>query len=417
MPINGSSSNRSQLAYKLEGVYPANFGVPQGGNGTLLAMTSESLDFAIKTQSSKAIRADRQVANIVQVGASASGGFNIEHIYKECDPFIQAALGSDYVVYGTNGVSAPIATITTASTTLTAGAAPTGNDAFTTLKKGQWFSIIPPAGAAQSVKDYLAGRAFMVSKTTAPTATVITLSAATPFDTAKGGASLAGAMVSSAYTWNGNVMKSYTLEVGYTDIGQYQQFQGMVTSKMDVSFSSGEIVTMGFEFMGKGMVPLAASSMGTPAASQTFTPANATKGVFDVFEGGVALSATTYLKSGSFTIDNTLRGQEAVSVFGYAGIGQGTQQITGKHEVYFVDSVLMGKFIAGSASSLTIPVLDNAGNGYVYFFPRIKYTAGKQDVGGQDQDNMVSMDWQGLPETDATSPWYGKSCVIFRVGA
>jgi hypothetical protein len=417
MSFIGSSSNRAQLAYKLEGVYPTNFGVPQGGNGTLLNFVSDTLDFQVKTTESKAIRPDRQVNELVVVDATAQGGINLEQVYRDGDPFIQGAVGSDFVVYGTNGVSAAIATLTLTSTTITAGAAPAGVDAFTTLKKGQWFVVIPPAGATAAVKAYFASRPFRVSMATAPTTTVITLDAATPIDTAQAGTTVSGGTLASSYAWNGSTMKSYTLEVGYTDISQFKQYRGMVTSKWDVQLASGAIVTHGFEFMGKDMILGQATLMGTPVAPQAFTPANATKGVVDVYEGGVALSASTYIKTGSFTIDNTLRGQEAVSVFGMAGIGQGTQRVTGKFDSYFVDQTLYNKFLSNTSSSLSIPVLDAAGNGYVYFFPRIKYTAAKTSVGGQDQDNMLSCDFSALPETDATSPYYGKSFVVFRVGA
>lgn len=417
MPFTGSSSNRTQLAYKSEGAYPAGFGVTPAGNGVLLNMTGETLDFQIKTLSSKAIRADRLPADVVQVSATAAGGFNAEHVYKEYDPFISQALQNDFTFYGTGGVSAAIANLTAAANTLTAGTAPTGNDAFTTLKKGQWFTVIPAAGATQAMKDYLAGRAFRVSSVTAPTATIITLDAATPFDTTKG-TSLAGASISSAYTWNGSAMKTFTLEVQHQDVGQFRQYTGMALSKLDLKLAVGEIVTLAMEFMGKASNLTQATVMGgSPATSQTFVPANATRGIFDVFEAGVSMSTTTYIKSGEISFDNTLRGQEAVGVFGMAGIGVGTANITGKMEVYFADAVMYTKFLNQIPSSLTIPVLDVNGNGYVYYFPRIKYTAGKVNAAGQDQDTMLSMDWQAFPESDATSPWFNKSAVIFRVGA
>src|SRR6185312_16782095 len=152
-----SASNRSQLAYMLEGVYPNNFGVLQSGNGTKLNMLSESLDYTIKNESSKQIRSDRQTPDVVQVSASAQGGFAFEQQYKEYDPFIEGVLQNPFVPYGTNGVSAAIATLTLTSTDLTAGAAPVGNDAFTVLTKGAWFTVVPGAAATQAVKDYFAG--------------------------------------------------------------------------------------------------------------------------------------------------------------------------------------------------------------------------------------------------------------------
>lgn len=412
-----SASNRSQLAYKVEGNYPTNFGVTPGGNGTLLNMTSEGLDYNIKNESSKTIRSDRQTPDTVQVSASPLGSFAFEAQYREYDPLIEGVLQNSFVAYGTNGVSAAIASLTLASGTITAGTAPTGSDAFTTLKKGQWFTVEPDVGATQAVKDYFASRAFRVSTATAPTGTVITLDSATPINTAIAGTSLTNAFIQSSRLSNGNTMKSFTLEVQHADISQYRQYKGMIPSKMDLKLSVGAIVTGSFDFIGKAAAVAGTSSMGTPVASQTFTPANATKGVFDIFEGGSSISATTFIKSAELTIDNTLRGQEAVGVFGYAGIAAGTMKVNGKLEVYFADATMMAKFIAGSASSLTIPILDVDGNGYVYHFPRIKYTAGKVATPGLDQDNILAMDFEAFPDTVSSSDTYNMSVVIYRVGA
>lgn len=417
MAGNLSSSNLSQLVYKLEGTYPTNFGVPQAGNGTKLNMLSESLDYQVKTEQSKTIRSDRGVQDVVQVSAAPGGGFAFELQYREYDPFIEGVLQAPFTAYGTNGVSAAIATLTLASGTITAGAAPTGNDAFTNLQKGQWFVIEPPVGATQAVKDYFNGRAFRVSTSTAPTSTVITLDSATPINTTIAGTSMSSGQICSSYAYNGNTMKSYTLEVQHTDIAQYRQYLGYIPSKLDLKLSVGSIITGSFDFMGKSMNLAQTSTMGTPVASQSFTPANATRGVFDIFEGGTSISASTYIKSADISIDNSLRGQEAVGVFGYAGIGAGTQRISGKLEVYFADATMYQKILNGAASSLSIPLMDVDGNGYVIYLPRIKYTAAKVSTGGQDQDNMLSMDFTATVDGTATSPTYGKQIAIYRVGS
>jgi len=425
-----SSSNRSQLSYKLEGAYPTNWGAPQGGNGVLLNMLSESFNFDIKTLSSKAIRSDRQVPDVSLVSAMANGGFAFEHVYKEYDPFIEGVMQSTFTPFGTLGVTAALPAITsivTASsiTTITFASATSGNDLLTLLHKGQWIILEAPAAATQAVKDYMNRRALRVSLATAPTSTVLVLDASTPLDTAVVGATMAaGTIIGSSRIgpvaltgYNPvNVMKSYTVEVQHADIGQFRQYKGMIPSKMALKLAVGEIVTGSFDFMGKDFSLLQATSMGTPAASQAFTPANATKGVFDLFENGTSISAITYIKSAELNIDNTLRGQEAVGVFGYAGVGAGTMQITGKLEVYFAEATLYQRFQNGTASSLSIPVLDVDGNGYVYYFPKIRYTSGKVSVGGLDQDNMLSLDFQAVPDTLVGSPTFGQSVVIYRVG-
>ena len=416
---NLAVTNRAQLSYKLEGIYPSNFGIPQGGNGVLLNMLSETLDWTIKNESSKQIRSDRQVPDIVQVSGTAQGGFGFEAQYAEYDPFIEAVLQGTWAPYGTNGISTANAnTLTCAIGTLTASAASAGADVFTGIAKGQWFSIVPAAGESASTKAYFAKRAFRASRSVATTTTVITLEGATPIDTTVITAPLvAGWQIASSVVTNGNVMKSFTLEVQHSDNGQYRQYAGMIPSKFDLKLGTSAIITGTFEFMGKAFQLLQATSMGSAAASQTFTPANATKGVFDVFENGLSLSATTYVKSIDLQVDNKLRVQEAVSVFGSAGIGAGTMENTGKLQLYFADATMYNKFISGAASSLSLPILDVNGNGYVYNFPRIKYTAAKVNTGGLDQDLMLDVDFQALPDIDPNSGTYQKSVVIYRVGS
>lgn len=415
-----AASNRGQLAYKLEGTYPTNFGVPQGGNGTNLNMLSESLDYGVKTEQSKQIRSDRSVPDIVQVSATSQGGFGFEHQYREYDTFIEGVMQNPFTVYGTLGISASMSgTLTmTSPTVLTASVATAGADLFTTLDKGQWISIIPAPAASAAVKEYLSRRAFRLSGAVAATSTVLTLDAATPMDTAIVTAPLAiGWKVSSSRVANGNVMKSYTLEVAHGDIGQFRQYTGMIPSKMEAKLSVGAIVSGSFEFMGKSFNLLQATSMGTVNPVQSFTPANATRGVFDILENGASVSATTYIKSCDLMIDNSLRVQDACGVFGAAGIAAGTMNITAKLEVYFADQSIYGKLLNNTATSLSVPILDNEGNGYVYYFPRMRYTSAKVAVGGLDQDVTLQMDAQALPDTVIGSPTFGKSVVIYRVGA
>ncbi|MEY2654882.1 MAG: Dinoroseobacter phage vB DshS-R5C [Pseudomonadota bacterium] len=414
-----SQSNRVQLGYKLEGVYPTNYGVLQGGNGALVNLTGESLDFTISTDTSKAIRSDRQTTDLIQTGASAQGGFQFEHVYRDMDPLLEGVFQSTYTAYGTAGVSAAIANLTFATGTVTAGAAPTGNDAFTNLRKGQWFTLLPPAGATDQVKAYWAARPLRVSMTTAPTATVITLDSTTPINTTLGGASMAGGRVSSSRMANGTTMRTFSLEVGHLDIGQYRQYLGMSPSKLDLKLASGSIISGSMEFMGKSMTLTAASGMGTPTAASVYTPANAVRGVVDVVEGGALVSAVTYIKSLDLMIDNSLRAQDAVGVFGNAGVGSGTLKVSGKMQLYFADAVHYNKFLNNTASSLAVPVLDPDGNGYVYYIPRMKYNAAKVNAGGLDQDNMLDVDFTGLMDTAAAgvSDTSGQTIVLYRVGA
>jgi hypothetical protein len=212
-------------------------------------------------------------------------------------------------------------------------------------------------------------------------------------------------------------MKSYSIEAGHLDVGQYRQYTGMIASKLDLKIGVGSIITGTVDFMGKGMTLAQATGMGTVVASKGYSPANAVRGVFDILEGGSSITATTYIKSADITIDNSLRGQDAVGVLGNAGVAAGTIKASGKLEVYFADQTMYNKFLNNTETSLAIPVQDNAGNGYVFVFPRMKYTAAKVNAGGLDQDNMLSLDFTALMDNVATSATYQKTFSIFRVGA
>lgn len=415
MPGTLASSARSYLAYKLEGTYPTNFGVLQAGNGTLLARTKDDLNADFNYVESKTIRSDRQVAGVTQVDTTIQGSFDWEQVWKEYDPFVQAAVQNDYTVYGTNGVSGAMA-LTPAVNSFTAAVAPTGNDAYSNLHLGQWFVVRPPAGASAAVKAYFASRPFRVSLITAPTTTVITLDASTPVDTAiTGTSSITGCNISTSHVRNGTTVKSYSMEVGHLDIGQYRQYLGMITAKMMVKIDPGSIVTGTFEFMGKSADIKQATGMGTPSASQSGTPANGTKGIFDIIENGTSLSASTYLKNAEFTIDNTLRDQKAVGVFGNAGVGVGTLRVTGKLQVYFTDALMYSKVLNATNSSLAIPVLDKDGRGYVYYFPFITYTAMKADTGAMDSDSMLNIDFTATLDQGSNPYFGGYTVVIYRV--
>lgn len=91
------SSASSNLA-RLRVIKETTFGTtPTTGTSKDLRFTGESLNFAIQTETSAEIRADRQIADLVQVGAETSGDVNIELSYGSFDDLIASALGGEWV--------------------------------------------------------------------------------------------------------------------------------------------------------------------------------------------------------------------------------------------------------------------------------------------------------------------------------
>lgn len=387
-----SVSNRSKLAYILESVFGT---IPGTGPNTALRFTGESLNFNLKKDYSKEIRSDRQIADLTTVGASATGGVNFELSYREYDPLIEAASQGTWAPYGALGIGTSFAGTFT-STTITAGVAPTTTSAFTTLSKGQWFRLTAPA----QLDD---GKFYMVSRTVAPTSTVITVDPLTPILGV--GSAIAGTLLATSRLTNGVTQRSFDLETQFTDVSQFLAYTGMVVNKMSLSIKPGAFVTGMFDFMGKaGQRGSVTALPGAVTPSQVNAVINGVSGGIKVFEGGAVL-ANTFMKSFDIDIDNSLRGQEAVGTLGNAGMASGTVKVTGKMELYLADGTYYDKFLNNTATSIVVSVGDGS-NGYAITLPAIRYTDCKIDSGAIDQDISCSMTWQAVLDTTTLQTFF-----------
>lgn len=397
-----ASTSRAALAYIAETVFGT---TPGAGTAKNLRFTGESFSFDLSKETSKEIRADRQISGAVTVDASASGGFNFELQYREYDPFIAAALFNDFTVYGVDGVSATTS-IASAATTLTASVATSGASDWSTLQRGQWFRLIQPG----TLND---GKFFRVSATVAPTITVITLDASTP---AAVNATVPASFVQTSRLANGTTQKFFSIERQLDDVTQYQLYKGMGLSKMNWKFAAGSLSTGSFDFMGKNMTRTAVTGLpSAAAASQPFDIQNGVRGIGQLWEGTGPLTGTS-VKSLELSIDNGLRSQTALGTLGAVGIGIGTVSVTGTMEAYFADGALLDKFLADTYSALTVGTQDTAGNGYIVTLPRIQQMSHKIMAGAKDQDIMASISFSAFSDDANAIAALRKTIFVDRVG-
>jgi len=385
-----ASSSLSGIRYRKEN----SFGVtPTTGNHNALRITGESLKMGIGTDSSKEIRSDRQITDLVQISAGADGGINYELSYGEYDPFLASVLQGVWSEAGTDGENTITGTFTTTALTASTGTP------FTNVVDGQWVFI---SGAVNAGNN---GWKKVVTKTSA---TVLTFAAAT-FTAETATANL---KVSAARLKNGVTQSSFTLEKEFTDVTQFLAYTGMTPSRWTLNVESGSFVGGSFEFLGKSGVRGASTVMpGTKAASLAYPVMNAVGNVVNILEGGSLLTGT-FIKSMSLTLDNSLRGQDAIGTLGNVGIGSGTVGITGSLELYFADGTLYDKFINNTDTSLSFRLNDSAGRGYVITLPRVKYSDAQIMAGAINQDVMVSMQFQAIRDTVS-----GSTIIIDRAGA
>ena len=342
-----ASGAYGQLRYCVEvtpGVTPA---VP----GINLRNTGPTLKASVATTKSQEVRADRLSTGQTRTDLNIDGGFDFELSGKEYDPFIEAILGSAFNHYGTNGLGTVFG-LTTAASSLTAAVAPTTTSAFTTLAVGSWFKVVAPVGATAAQKEYFADRWFKVASTTA---TVITLDAATPVSGAGLGiTAVAGFAISQSTVSNGaSLTRAFTMEYALTDITQFLPFQGLQANTMDLDVQVGSIITGSFGFIGRnhsGMVA-ATTFTGGPVASQTLEVMNAVADVGILMENGVnVLSTGSFIKSMKFSINNNMRAQKAVGVYGSTGVGLGELAISGTLEIYVENATLYNRWFPAKAA-------------------------------------------------------------------
>lgn len=399
-----ASTNRTQLSIKPE----ATAGTVDNSSACYgLRFTGESLNFNVKKDSDKEIRSDRQRVSSTSISAQAEGGVNIHLQYGEYDPLFEALLQSTWVAAGTNGVATGLATVTGTATTIIGTGMPV-------LAKGQWFkfshTLWTPAGQSVGSLGLL-----RCSATVAPTASLITLDASTPLATLASGT----AVIQAARLTNGETLKSFTLEMASLDLAVpvYQTYKGMFVSKFNTTFASASMTTGSFDFMGLTHASGTASLLhATRTASQAYDVQNAVRGVGNVWENGAPLTST-FIKSLSMTVDNSLRGQEAIGNYGLVGVGVGTFVANGSLEMYFADGAMYDKFLADTYTAISLSTQDTDGHGYVITFPRVMLTSAKIDAGSKDSDLMASFNWEAFADIDNADSTLRKTMFIDRFGA
>ena len=393
-------TNRVALRLKPE----ASFGVTPGtGNHYLLRLTSESLKYALRTTQSAEIRSDRQITDLPLVGAGAEGDIGFEFSYGEFDSLLASALQGSWAAIGTgtNGVATGTAVTTTTSLVLTgAGTAP-----FTGMVAGQWIRVANNATAANNGWWQTTG---ITNGTTLAFASGLTA-----------GTTTGTCQVQSARLTNGTSQTSFSAERQNADLTLYTLFRGMTPGRLSLNLTPGQILTGSLSMMGKDATATVGTSglPGTSVASLTNGVYNSVSNVFNVLEGGSALS-NTYVRSMTLNVDNSLGGQEAIGNLGYVGIRAGQSVVTGNLELYFADATYLNKFVNNTASSLSVRISSSTtGIGYVLTMPNIKYSDGAAPTPGANQDVTLSLPFQALRDTttgyqilvdrggDAVTPW------------
>lgn len=219
-------------------------------------------------------------------------------------------------------------------------------------------------------------------------------------------------------SWVTNTLKAAKVKPSFTlerkivgSATSYFRFTGCRIGGFSLSFTPDQIVTGSFSITGTGhALPTNAILTG---ATYSGPASDATAPVMaGVDVSSFALSGITGVDYSSFTIEvqNALRvNKKLTGGTASRGIGFGRRQVTGTIVCYFEDLAAYTAFINNSTPSVTATVSDGT-NSYTITLPRIRITGGEVPVPGNDEDIMLTLNYQALYDTTL-----GTSLQVVRV--
>lgn len=203
-------------------------------------------------------------------------------------------------------------------------------------------------------------------------------------------------------TWATNVLKngatfrSFTLEKtfeqGATD--QFHRYEGSVIDTMSLSLAPGSIATGSFGFVGKNGVSAQAE-----VASSTYTAVNSNP-VMNAASDFASLAITgatgPELTALDINVANNLRTQPVIGVLGARGVGLGQFSVSGSATAYFENAELYELFLDGTEADLSFKIGGASDLNYTFDIPRLKFQTAQVNAGGNNQDVLVNLTFQGL---------------------
>ena len=373
------SSNRVALRRIVEATYGT---TPASPAFDAMRFTSESVNYNLSNIVSDEIRADRMIPDLVQVASDASGDVNFEMSYNAYDLEIRGAMANAWNsavnITAANDIAIVAGDFSTTTTDLVAAG----------IVVGQW---IRASGYVNTENNGY-------HRVTAVSANSMSVNTTLVNETAPASVDIVGTMIR-----NGTDQIGITFQKELTDLASpiFFTFNGGMVNTMALNVATGQILTGTFNMMALGgVVDTTGVSGQSENPATTADVMNAVDNVVNIqFDDAVA---TAYFSELSLTINNNLRGQDAVGSLPHIDIALSRLEVTGSISLYIQDETLYDKYLNATAFSLSFRVQDDAGNAYVVTLPRVKFETGTANAPGLDQDVFQVSDWRALrdPTTD-----------------
>ncbi len=357
----GAQGSQALLSFRGE----VDWGKLDPGEFTGVNFTSEDMTLAIENQVSNNIRPDRQTADLVQVGAECSGGFETEFQADNIDGLLPGFLWDvDWLPGPTSETGA---TITAEGTPGTGGTMTVADEAIYLV--GMTLRISAPSlnEGIHTIKEVAVGLVTFHDPMVDESADLV---------------------FTGESIINGVTKHSFSIERVNTDIQQYFLYLGMVPNTLTMTIESGSPITANLGFVGKNET-LSQSESGASYTDAPLTPImNAISSVGQVGIDGAPLAACLLQKI-DFTLDNQATGKTGIGVLGFCDVDGKSISLTGSIAMYFNDQTYYEKYLNSESFSVQFDLEDPLGNAYSIQLPECKFDSATANVTGKDDDVMV----------------------------
>jgi hypothetical protein len=191
----------------------------------------------------------------------------------------------------------------------------------------------------------------------------------------------------------GTTPKFFSIEDAANDISQFRLFTGMAVSTLNVSIAPNQMVTAGFDMVGKtgAQGATTASTGGAPTAAAANAPFDSYSGV--ISDGGSGISIVTSLE---FSLTNSFAPTFVIGSDSAPQLEFGRAVVEGTITVYYENATLINKFLNETESSIQVSVNDPTGNSaYTFLFPRVKYNGASVPV-QNPQSRLITLPFVSL---------------------
>ncbi len=390
---------------KFRGKLEAAFGVNPTGTFQEYNIDGETLTPAPESKRSNALRADGQTVNIRRVDAEGGGPVNGEIRYGEWDDWFRSVLlSADWEPSPiTTGIQIDTSAVAPVGAVpgyfLTAGAVDFVSLGF---KVGMWCNTIGFTGTVgnndkrkivevTTTRIYVVGRPALVSDAAGENVTLTALADVT----------------------NGTTVLTWALEREDTSgvAVEFHRYLGMAISNVQMEFPTADFLTAVWEWTGK--VPdsnVASFASGNTAAttnepfisSEIYRLLEGDPGITDITTNSLDWDTAPFKAiGGSIRIDPSLTPRKGWGTVGpLLAPGRGDMLVSGTLRLFYNsvsgrdDLTLFDKILNETVSGIAIFVKDATGKGYIFDFPRIKFTGGRRNAPAKSQDVVLELEWE-----------------------